>query len=132
MARQISITSELFQSLVEIDVNGFCIDLHNDYDCTSFTYGGATTTFCLHFRSITKNPQYPLVTLQFEQVSFYKINAGLETTPKSNTIDNIYRGKFKVNGNLYEFTEEGKSFYCLEFLEAYSFQFFAGRLLLVI
>jgi hypothetical protein len=132
MARQISIQSELFQSLVEIDVNEFCVDLHNDYDCTSFTYGGDTNTFCLNFRSITKNPQYPLVSLLFEQVSFYKITAGLETTPKSNTIDNIYRGKFEVNGKLYEFTEEGKSFYCLEFLEAYSFQFFAGRLLLVL
>lgn len=132
MARQISITSELFQSLVEIDVNGFCIDLHNDYDCISFTHNGETNKFCLHFRSIKENPQYPLVSLQFEQVRFHTINAGLETTPKSNTIDNIYRGRFEANGNLHEFTEDGKSFYCLEFLEAYSFQFFAKVLMIVL
>lgn len=132
MAIQSSIRSELFQSLVEIDINEVCIDLHNDYDCISFSYTEATHEFLLNFRSVKENAPYPLVSLKFEQVIFHTINAGLETIPKSRTIDNIYRGRFEANGSLYEFTEDGKSFYCLEFLEAYSFQFFANSLQIVL
>lgn len=132
MARQISITSELFQSLVEIDVNGFCIDLHNDYDCISFTYGGDLQEFQINFRSIKVDTPYPSVSLKFEQVVFQKINAELIVTPESQTIDNIYRGRFEAGGNLHEFTTDGKSFYCLEFLEAYSFWFFAKALMIVL
>lgn len=132
MAKQSSIQSELFQSLVELDINGFSIDLHNEYDCTSFTYNSNVNEFQLNFKSINENTIYPLVALKFEQVTFHKFNVGLATTPRSRTIDSIYRGRFEANGDLHEYTEDGRPFYYLDFLETYSFQFFSKDLVIVV
>jgi hypothetical protein len=132
MATQSIIQPELFKSLIEIDVNDFCIDLHNDYDCTQLKFSGTANDLLLSFSSIRDNSKYPLVTLKFEEVELVKMLINLQTRAACNTIDHLYRCRCMQNGELVEYSANGKSFYSLEFCEGYHLELFSTRLLLVL
>jgi len=132
MASQSIIKTELFKSLVEIEVNDYCIDLHNDYDCTQLNYSGSNNELLLSFRCIRDNSKYPSVILQFDQVELKKMNIDLQVNAQCRTIDNLYRCRFALGETLIEHSPGGQSFYALEFCEGHSLEFFAGNLLLVV
>lgn len=132
MAIQTSIQSELFKTLIEIDVNEHCIDLHNDYDCVQLHFSGIDNELLLSFKSLSDQAKYPLVILQFEEVELKKINIDLQINAQSRTIDNLYRCRFLQDEVLVEYSKEGKSFYSLEFCEGHTLEFFSIKLVLIL
>jgi hypothetical protein len=132
MAIQTSIQSELFKNLIEIDVNEYCIDLHNDYDCIQLNFSGINNELLFSFKSLSADAKYPLVILQFEAVELKKINIDLQIDAQCRTIDNLYRCRFLQDGVLIEYSNEGKAFYSLEFCEGHSLEFFSNKLMLIL
>lgn len=130
MAVQSSIRPELFKDVTEIEVNGYCVDLHNDYDCVKLRF--SHNELLMSFKSIRNNSKYPLVMLQFKAVEIKKlqIDFGVETQHK--TIDRLHRCRFLHNGELIEYSKAGKSFYALEFCEGHAVEFFAEELVLIL
>ncbi len=130
MALQSTIQAELFKDLIEIEVNGFCVDLHNDYDCLKLRF--ADGDLLMSFKSIRDNSQYPLVMLKFKAAEIQKLQIDFGIDPKNKTIDRLHRCRFLQDNRLIEYSKDGKSFYILEFCEGYSLQFFSSELQLVL
>jgi hypothetical protein len=130
MAVQSSISPELFKDLVEIDVNGYCVDLHNDYDCLKLRFSDAE--LLMSFKSIRANSKYSFVVLQFKAVEIKKLHINFGVDAKHKTIDRLHRCRFLHNGQLIEYSNEGKAFYVLEFCEGYAVEFFTAELVLIL
>ena len=130
MAVQSSIKPELFKDLIEIDVNGFCVDLHNDYDCVKLRF--SQDELLMSFKSIRDNSKYSLVMLQFKAVEIKKMHIDFGVEAQHKTIDRLHRCRFLQGGELIEYSASGKSFYALEFCEGYAVEFFTEELVLIL
>lgn len=130
MAVQSSIHPELFKDLTEIEVNGYCVDLHNDYDCVKLLFG--EEELLMSFNSIRDSSKYPLVILQFKAVEIKKLQYNFVVEARHKTIDRLHRCRFLQAGELTEYSNTGKSFYALEFCEGYAVEFFTEELVLIL
>jgi len=130
MALQSSIKTELFKDLIEIEVNGYCVDLHNDYDCMKLKFN--QNELLMSFTSIRDNSKYPVVMLKFKAVELKKLQIDFGIESQNKTIDRLYRCRFLQGEELIEYSKEGKSFYVLEFCEGYAVAFFSDELLLIL
>lgn len=130
MAVQSSIRPELFKDITEIDVNGYCVDLHNDYDCLKLQFSG--NELLMSFKSIRDNSKYSFVVLQFKAVDIQKLQLNFGVEAQHKTIDRLHRCRFLQVGELIEYSKEGKAFYALEFCEGYAVEFFTEELVLIL
>ena len=130
MAVQSSIRPELFKDLTEMDINGYCVDLHNDYDCLKLRL--SDDELLMSFKSIRDNSKYPLVILQFKAVEIKKLHVDFGVEAQHKTIDRLHRCRFLQNEVLIEYSNEGKAFYALEFCEGYAIEFFTEELVLIL
>jgi len=102
----------LFDSLLEIEHNkSHYFDIHNDFDLKSITYDKIKELFVLIFDEIKGKTQIHLI---FEKPLFIEFNINFSSIGL--TLDNLHRGKYEIDGKLYENYEDKKCFY-LEFVE---------------
>ncbi|UYQ95584.1 hypothetical protein MKQ68_10770 [Chitinophaga horti] len=56
-----------------------------------------------------------------------KLNVFLEKTPDSSSLNSFYRGRFEQDGELLEFTDDGRGYYYLEFENGDSIELHASN-----
>jgi len=99
---------ELFKSLMELKMAGEYIDLHNDYECHNIIYDFEKGYLRLLFKGNKS------LILEFSDVVIAKLNLQPQETSDRGTLNNFYRGRFEINGTLYETSEEGRKYFYLE------------------
>ena len=113
-------TIELFENLAQYDFLGEYYDFHNFYSCEKVSFENKTLAI------VFKNDASSLVvTLKFEEVIVSKIDFYYVLNGDDLVIDLLYRGRFEVDGGLKEFSEDGKSYFYLDFVEGQSMEFWA-------
>ncbi|MFF2450296.1 hypothetical protein ACFVSW_24940 [Neobacillus sp. NPDC058068] len=110
---------ELFENLCQYEFDYGYYDLHNDYDCESVSL--KDNVLFINFKQDVNGEGISLVFTDVEVKHFDFFNV---TDSKTLTIDNVYRGKAVINGELKEFLGEKGSFY-LEFYEGQRLEFWA-------
>lgn len=116
---------ELFLSLDNVEVDGFNVDLHNDYKCESVNFDNETEVLTLLFNGERT------ILLQFEQASIAKLKLVMTDVLELGTLDLCYRGRFLEKGVLKEKTAQGAYYYYISFWEGTMLEVFATRMLMI-
>jgi hypothetical protein len=117
---------ELFENLLVFKTEKDVIDLHNDFKCQSIEYDREVRSI----KFIFKDKGNDLV-LQFNDAVLNKVNLLFNRTVDSSILNNFYRGRFELDGKLFEYTEEGRGYYYLEFEEGDIFEIFSLKAFLI-
>lgn len=104
---------ELFKNISQFDLDNIYYDFHNDFECIKITL--ESNFLLLLFRKIIE--EY-IISFKFDNTILAMFEFTDFSEFKNLTIDNIYRGRFEKNGQLIEFSSDGKSFFYLEFTES--------------
>lgn len=116
---------ELFKDLMCFQIQNKVIDLHNDYECESIKYRHEEKKLIFMFnRQAFSNSK---ITLVFEGVSIQKCDLYLSRTADSGTLNVFYRGRFEVDGNLYEKSKSNQEYYYIEFENGDKFELFSTK-----
>jgi hypothetical protein len=102
---------EFFKNLAQYDYDNRYYDFHNNYSCEELSYSNGILLFL--FKSYIDGT---FLSLKFTDVKITALDLFNVKDVESLTLDNLYRGKFELNGDLIEISEEGNG---------YSFLFFA-------
>jgi len=118
-----SISIELFKNLAQYYYDNQYYDFHNDYSCKKIFYSNGLLTF--QFKSLIEDIWVALTFLEVNVVmlNFFNINR-----IKDLTLDNLYRGRTEINGELVETAGNGKCYFYLEFYEGQKMEFWAKYL----
>ena len=120
------VTTELFKSLLEIDIDDVHFDLHNDYDCYSILFS-KDHELTLSLKSSDKE-----VKLTFKGVTVNYMFLNLTDVNKDiTTIDSIYRGRYEDSNFLREVTDDSRNYYYIEFYSGYTIELFARTVFFV-
>lgn len=120
------VTTELFKSLLEIDIDDVHFDLHNDYDCYSILFS-KDHDFTLSLKSSDKE-----VELVFKDSTVNYMSMNLTDVEKDiTTIDNIYRGRYEEGNVLREMQDDSRNYYYIEFYSGYVIELFAKAVFFV-
>ncbi|MBE9599495.1 hypothetical protein [Pedobacter sp. MC2016-24] len=120
------VTTELFKSLLEIDIDDVHFDLHNDYDCYSILFS-KDHELTLSLKSSDKE-----VKLTFKGVTVNYMFLNLTDVNKDiTTIDSIYRGRYEDSNVLREVTDDSRNYYYIEFYSGYTIELFARTVFFV-
>jgi hypothetical protein len=125
------LNAELLKDLTTVEAGETSFDLHNDYVCTNINYKLQTKTLSFLFEpslaDVAKNP----LCLLFENVTFSNFKLYLKSTADSSTLDSFYRGRYEIDGSLFEYATTGEAYFYMEFIEGASFEFFSDKVSLV-
>jgi hypothetical protein len=110
---------ELFKNMAQYDYNNQYYDLHNNYDCERLSVTNGI--LLLTFRSTL---DAAVLSLKFTDVEITLVDFFNIKEVKSLTIDNIYRGRILLNGELQD-SNDGKGYFYLEFYEGQKLEFWA-------
>jgi hypothetical protein len=113
---------ELFKNLAQYDWSGKYYDFHNDFYCSEVKF--ENDNLILNFISFNNSLN---VLMHFKDVSIIKFEINSLQEKQKLAIDNIYRGRFEKFGNLLEFSNDGKSYFYLEFYEGVKMEFFSNE-----
>ena len=117
---------EIFKNISQEEYGGRYYDFHNDFDCVKISM--AKKELMLDLKSVL-NKQ--IVKICFLNVSivmfdFFNLNNEIELT-----IDNLYRGKTVVNGNLVEFENHVNGYFYLDFVDGQKVEFWSTGLCVI-
>lgn len=96
---------ELFEDLLTVKLDDEFIDLHNDFNCEEFIYDNTGCFLKLLFKG---NGQ---ISLTFVNVEITKLNVSFGSDADAGILNNFYRGRFEINGKLYEYKEDGRWYF---------------------
>lgn len=122
----IATSIEFFKNLAQYDYNDEYYDLHNDYDCERIFL--EEYILSLIFKNNTKNT---LVYLTFSNIEITMINFFNFKETENLTIDNIYRGRAEIKGELVETSPNGKAYFYIDFYEGCTLEFWAENVELI-
>ncbi|WHY88153.1 hypothetical protein QNH39_10035 [Neobacillus novalis] len=110
---------ELFENLCQYEFDYNYYDLHNDYDCESVTL--KDDILFINFKQEANGNSLSLIftDVELKQFEFFNVNDS-----KTLTIDNVYRGRVEIDGELEECLGE-KGYFYLEFYEGQRLEFWA-------
>lgn len=117
---------ELFKNLAQFEFDQDYYDFHNDFNCTRVSF--INNCIELLLKHTIGNEE---VFLKFLNAEIKKLNFEYNNEKGGLTIDNLYRGRFEVEGDLHEFNSNQKSFYYLEFYEGQTIEFFCESIEIV-
>ncbi|MDX2305611.1 MAG: hypothetical protein NW226_22575 [Microscillaceae bacterium] len=103
---------EFFENLIQINKNGLDIDLHNDYSCTQVLFNDNDSSLKIYF--ISDSDKMNRLELIFKNVIILKINFVVSNVL---TLDNFSRCKIENDEKLFDYDENGRSLFILEFVE---------------
>jgi hypothetical protein len=110
---------DVFNNLSEFDLDNVYYDLHNDFNCVKVEF--ESDILILFFENIAN--MY-LVSIRFQNAILTLCEFDFDQKIESLTIDNLYRGKFEINGKLIEF-DNNKGYFYLEFYEGQKIEFWS-------
>lgn len=110
---------ELFQNISQFDFDNVNYDFHNDFECTRVKF--QSNVLILVFRNFVSKF---IVSLCFQKSSLTYCEFDFTETIEALTIDNLYRGKFEIDGRLIEF-ENNRGYFYLEFYEGQKMEFWS-------
>ena len=116
---------EIFKNLSQFEIDKVYYDFHNDFDCRKIFLKSAS--LILLFRNITDSSY---VSLKFEKVILERFDFLNFEELKILTIDNIYRGRFQRNNDLFEFDIDGRSYFYIEFYEGPKIELWSERIII--
>lgn len=117
-------TPELFKNIAQLDCAGKYFDFHNEYVCTNLFLNQKCLTLNL-IHSITGAN----ISLIFNGISITKFDFPFKDAIEPGlTLDNVYRGRYELDNNLFEFDYNNRSYYYLEFYEGFKIEFFSTSL----
>ncbi|MCW3467943.1 hypothetical protein [Chitinophaga nivalis] len=117
--------SPLFDSLLIFETDYGIIDLHNDYYCNKICYDFGNQCLKCFFKGARN------LMLEFRGVIIVKLNLQLPLTADSSILNNFYRGRFEVDGVLYEISAEGRRYFYLEFEAGDALELYAHNIFLI-
>ena len=112
----------LFEDLLQIELQDKIIDIHNDYDLKKINLLPNISLQLIFQHSENKNEIY----LVFEEVEFIEFEIRISTDL---TIDNFYRGRYEFEKKLYDDFNDKKCFY-IDFCEVGQINLLCSKLLL--
>jgi hypothetical protein len=115
---------ELFQNLSQSRFGENYYDFHNDYNCIKIVF--KDNCLILLFRAIVDGQ---MISIKFKKITFVTFDFEFIEEIKTLTIDNMYRGKCEVSGELVEFKGDCGYFY-LEFYEGYRMEFWSNSIII--
>lgn len=117
---------KLFKNLAVFQYENIYYDFHNGFDFKRILL--TNNNIELQFKH-TSNGN--VVLLIFSKAEIVKLDFEFTNNNGVLTIDNLYRGRFEVEGKLEEFNVEQKSYYYLEFYEGQKLEFFCETIKLI-
>ncbi|CAL1521424.1 hypothetical protein [Chitinophaga sp. MM2321] len=117
--------SELFETLVNGEIDGEYYDLHNDYQCIKISCNAAEKKVEMRFI----NDDYKII-VTFSQATIVNCVFNPGKPPGGNTLDLFFRGRFEKNNNLHEMTDLGEYYYHIKFQEDDILEIFARQVVL--
>ncbi len=113
---------ELFEPILDIDIENKHFDLHNDFDCKNI-YLNKGNTILFDFQSIKSNNR---INITFTNAEIAKAKFSIIETAKQQTLSNFYRGRFQNgDGTLKELNKQGQKYFYLDFSEGQQLEIFA-------
>ncbi|CRK84795.1 hypothetical protein [Neobacillus massiliamazoniensis] len=110
---------EFLENLCKYKFDYHYYDLHNDFDCESVSL--KDNVLFINFKQEANGKSLSLIFTDVEVKGFDFFNV---SDSKILTIDNVYRGKVEIDGELKEFLGE-KGYFFLEFYEGQRLEFWA-------
>lgn len=114
---------DFFKSLVQYDYDNHYYDFHNNYNCKKFSYSNGI--LLIIFKSLIDEV---LLYLKFTDVKLITLDFFNVKDTENLTLDNLYRGRVEINGDLIETSKDGKGYFYLEFYEGQKLEFWAKSL----
>lgn len=111
---------EFFKNLAQYDYDNRYYDFHNNYGCEKLLYSNGILLILM--KSIVDGV---LLSLKFTDVKIITLDFFNIKDIENLTLDNLYRGRAELNGNLIEVSEDGKGYFYLEFYEGQKLEFWA-------
>jgi len=111
---------EFFKNLAQHDYHNRYYDFHNDYNCEKLSYSNGI--LLILFKSLVGGI---LLSLKFTDVKIITLDFFNVKGVENLTLDNLYRGRYELNGDLIELSEDGKAYFYLEFYEGQKLEFWA-------
>jgi len=119
---------DLFKNLCDWDLNpDEYWDLHNDFECVRIINEKGLLKFV--FKSISDATNF--LYLEFMDTELTHLDLSLAEPLATLTLDNVYRGRFQVNGDLIEFDQQQRGYFYLEFYEGPMFEFWSSGVSLI-
>jgi hypothetical protein len=119
-------TPPLFKNNIEIEDSDLNIDLHNDYYCTEVIHVKSSNFIQMSFNKCSTSPLFDKVIVVLTDVEIVKMSLFLNNFHDGKiTLDTFYRGRFEVDGSLFEYSKMGNAYYYVDFYESYSMEIFA-------
>ncbi|MDO5615795.1 MAG: hypothetical protein Q4G16_06370 [Cruoricaptor ignavus] len=115
-----AISIEFIKNLAQYDYNNNYYDFHNDYSCEKIFY--SDSILLIFFKNLIDGF---LLSLKFTEVEITTIDFFNVNEIEGLTLDNLYRGRTQLNGDLIEVSEDGKGYFYLEFYEGQKLEFWA-------
>lgn len=115
-----AISIEFFKNLAQSDYDSRYYDFHNEYGCEKLSYSNGI--LLILFKSLIDGV---LLSLKFTDVKIITLNFFNVKEVENLTLDNLYRGRGELNGDLIEISEDGKGYFYLEFYEGQKLEFWA-------
>lgn len=109
----------LFENLAQFEFDQAYYDFHNDFICEQIIFENSCIDLLMKHR--INNEKF---LLRFLSAEIIKINYLFIINNNGLTIDNLYRGRFQLDGNLFECNNDQKSYFYLEFYEGQTMEFF--------
>lgn len=113
---------KLFENLSQFDFDNCSMDLHNDFECLKVKFHN--NILILVFQNIVSKF---LISISFQKTTMTFFEFDFTETMKTLTIDNLFRGKFEIDGALTEF-ENNRGYFYLEFYEGQKIEFWSESL----
>lgn len=111
---------EFIKNLAQYDYDNRYYDFHNDYSCEKISY--SDSILLIVFKSLIDSL---FLSLKFTEVKITTIDFFNVKEMEGLTLDNLYRGRAELNGELIEVSENGKGYFYLEFYEGQKLEFWA-------
>lgn len=113
---------ELFQNISQFCFDDKFYDFHNDYECVKVKLNN--NDLILLFKKSFSDFK---VSIHFQETTFTSLEFEFIDDLKPLTIDNLYRGRFEMDGKLVEF-DNNRGYFYLEFYEGLSFEFWCASI----
>jgi hypothetical protein len=117
--------SELFKDLVSFKMEGYDIDLHNDFRCVQLIYLNTQKKLTLIFENVKIIKIGKKICIIFDDVIIEKIDAQFNGAAPESSIELFYRGRFQVGDKLIDTNENNQNYFYLEFVKGLSMELFA-------
>ena len=112
---------EILKDLTQIQSPNGNVDLHNEFICKSILFDKQALK--LEFVKLDNGFSY---LLQFHSVAITHIDFLFElNTILDMTVDTLYRGRYEVDGKLFDLSDDRKGYMYLEFVEGQKMEFWA-------